>query len=375
MALRIKSDAEREDALRKAKSLIESEAWGKGDQSLIAEVEGISEAVEGYDRAKAGTALLSRLGEKAPDADGDRDGRLYLDFASKSFGDEIIKGVRPDGQKSLIAGGSQVVGTPLVATDPYTIGKPLQSFLNAIPAIKRPAAYSYLRQTVRTPNATVVAPGAEKPVSGSTLASVEKRLKIVATLSEPINRYDLDDNANLRLFVQTELQYALRLAMENEVLNGDGTGEHFQGIKLTSGLSVYTAPAGQVDDLVSLKKALGTYETTGETPAQIIMNPSDWTALVTKRNSGGSFDLGGAVNEETRRAWGVPVALSGLVPANTGYILGEGSVNISTDAVTHVEWDASQGFTNNTLLARAETRAEVDVVKPSAITKITFVDA
>ena len=71
MALRIKSDAEREDALRKAKSLIESEAWGKGDQSLIAEVEGISEAVEGYDRAKAGTALLSRLGEKAPDADGD----------------------------------------------------------------------------------------------------------------------------------------------------------------------------------------------------------------------------------------------------------------------------------------------------------------
>lgn len=372
MAQRITSPEGRKAALTEARELITKSDTTASDIDQANEL--ISE-VEKYDSASKGTALLNRLGAKAPGSDADfGDGQLYLDFASKSFGDAIIKGIRPDGQKSLIASGSQVVGTPLVDLDPNAIGRPLQSFLNAIPVVKRPVSYSYLRQTVRTPGATVVAPGAEKPTSVSTLASIEKRLKIVATLSEPINRYDLEDYGNLQLFVRTELQYALRLAIEDEILNGDGTGEHFTGIKLASGLSLYTAPAGQVDDLVSLKKALGTYETTGESPAQIIMNPNDWTALVTKRNSGGSFDLGGAVNEESRRAWGVPVALSGLVPANTGYILGQGSVNISTDAVTHVEWDTSKGFTNNTVLARAETRAEVDVVKPAAITKITFVD-
>lgn len=360
-------------------ALIEAETHIKAGNLDAAEE--LMSAVETFNRASKGTNLLASLGGKSGDGDAREDGLLsenevqYLNFASKAFGDKIIKSLRPEGQKALITTGSQVVGTPLVNTDPITLGKPVQSFLEAIPAVGRPPVYTYLRQTVRTPNATVVAPGATKPVSAMSLASVAKRLKIVATLSEPVNRYDLEDYASLQLFVQQELQYALRLAMENEVLNGDGTGEHFAGIKLFSGISTYTAPAGQTDDLIQLRKVLATYETTGETPNLIVMNPSDWTTLVTKRNTSGNFDLGGAVNEETRKAWGVPVALSGLVPANTGYVLGKDSINVSTDQVVHFESDGATGFAKNEISFRAETRAEVDIVRPTAITKITFVDA
>ncbi len=299
----------------------------------------------------------------------------YLDFGSKAFGRKIAESIKPAGSKALITTGSQIVDTPLIVANPMTLARPLQSFLEALPVVRRAAVYSILRQVTRTPNAGVVAPGATKPVSAMTLQSFEKRLKIVATLSEPVNRYDLEDFTNLGLFVQSELQYAIQLEIEDQVLNGTGTGENFEGLANTSGIQLYTAPAGQVDDLVSIRKALSIFDNSGETANVVILNPTDWEGIVTKRNSSGAFDLGTAVNEETRRVWGKPVALSGLVPSNTAWVLGEGSANISTDGRTHLDWDASTGFATNTLQARVETRAEVDVVRPSAIVKATFVDA
>jgi len=59
------------------------------------------------------------------------------------------------------------------------------------------AEYAYLRQSVRTNNAAIVAEGAAKPTSVYSVVRVENSLQVIAHLSEGIPRYWLLDNQAL----------------------------------------------------------------------------------------------------------------------------------------------------------------------------------
>jgi HK97 family phage major capsid protein len=114
--------------------------------------------------------------------------------------------------------------------------------VEAIPAqiVREPPTFAYLRQTTRTNNAAPVADGATKPTSVYGLTRAEDRLRVIAHLSEPINKYHLEDAADLRVFVDNELGYGLDLAVEQQLLSGDGTGENLRGILNTSGIQAQT---------------------------------------------------------------------------------------------------------------------------------------
>jgi hypothetical protein len=79
------------------------------------------------------------------------------------------------------------------------------------------AEYAYLRQSVRTTNAAIVAGGAAKPTSVYSVVRVENSLQVIAHLSEGIPRYWLLDNQALE-HVDSELQYGLGLAVGPRVL-------------------------------------------------------------------------------------------------------------------------------------------------------------
>jgi uncharacterized protein (UPF0264 family) len=74
--------------------------------------------------------------------------------------------------------------------------------------------FSYLRQTVRTNNAAVVAEGAVKPTSVYTVVKVPNSLVVVAHLSEGIPRFWLIDQVSLETFVDNEMNFGLQLAVE-----------------------------------------------------------------------------------------------------------------------------------------------------------------
>jgi len=59
------------------------------------------------------------------------------------------------------------------------------------------AEYAYLRQSVRTNSAAIVAVGAAKPISVYSVVRVENSLQVIAHLSEGIPRYWLLDNQAL----------------------------------------------------------------------------------------------------------------------------------------------------------------------------------
>ena len=110
------------------------------------------------------------------------------------------------------------------------------TLIDAIPAVRRQSpVYRYLRESVRTPNAAPVAPGAAKPTSTFTVLSVDDRLRVVATLSEAVDRFILEDAVALRQFLEAELIDAVRRAIETQIVTGDATGENFRGFNSISG--------------------------------------------------------------------------------------------------------------------------------------------
>lgn len=180
--------------------------------------------------------------------------------------------------------------------------------------------WSYLRQTLREANAQVVARGARKPTSRFTLERMEARAVTIATLSEPVHRADLDDAELLREFLDTEMRLAVEEALEDEIVSGDGTGEHFQGLATVSG-SQAQPWAG---DILSITRgALTKLETLSLTGSAFIMNALDWErAELSVNNSWYALAQGGAqvpVNVAARRLWSTPVVVSTSVPAGTAY--------------------------------------------------------
>jgi hypothetical protein len=122
--------------------------------------------------------------------------------------------------------------------------------------------FSYLRQTVRTNNAAVVAEGAVKPTSIYTVNKIPNSLVVIAHLSEGIPRFWLIDQVSLDTFVSSELEFGLRLAVEAKVLAD------------VNGSSGIQTQAYATSVLATLRKSLTKLETAGYTPGSLVIHTS-----------------------------------------------------------------------------------------------------
>jgi HK97 family phage major capsid protein len=165
--------------------------------------------------------------------------------------DRIIEKMPRDamGTKALASG---VQTTSIVMLpDVVPSGRPATSVLDLLPARVVEPSYRFLRQSARNLAAAPVAAGDTKPISVISVVGVQNRLRTVAHISEQINHYLLSDNDNLARWVGDEMLWGLRTSVENEVLNGDGVGEHFTGILNTSGI---LSQSFATDALTSIRK-------------------------------------------------------------------------------------------------------------------------
>lgn len=377
---------QREDLLRSAKSLIDARKSADVDLSPDdrAHLKSVADQVDALDAKIAAVRkdapILDAFNRHidGPQTAGSQDQHQGGDdYAAKSIGPgtagvvarQLVKSATaPDGVKALIDGGTGtsdlVVGLSALPTTPKTI-------LEAIPQVRlqSPPTYRHLVQVARTPNAGVVAPGAEKPVTSMSLEERDGRLKVIATLSDEIGVYTLQDVATLNQFVTSELQYSLMTALEEEVIDGDGTGEHFTGLLNTSGV---LTQAFATDLLTTVRTAITQVESQGYRPGVVVLSPSDWqTAELAQTSGSGEFFLASSpVNRAEQKLWGVPVALSTALPAGQALLMSQDSATIYTDGRVSLEWDRSSGFSKNTVVARLETRADLAVVRPAGIVKI-----
>ncbi|MEU2719609.1 phage major capsid protein [Streptomyces smyrnaeus] len=360
----------------------------------LAEAQGYMEQAKGLkaecEKAKASETMRNALIELGEGVAGTAAAKQDMHPRVKASGgtdwaDTMLKAMGgPAGYKGILSGGTIAVNVPL-APDPVRMDVPVLSLRQLMPNTQNTTGrFAYLRQTARTNNAAVVAQGAKKPTSIYTLSRVDDRVRTIAHLSEPIAKQDLDDVGMLRQFIDQEMRLGLDLALEDEILNGDGTGEHMTGIANVSGSQ---AQAFATDVLTTTRKAVTKLERYGYLAgAAFVMTPEDWESIELLADNEARFYYGGpqnTVDPAARRLWGAPVVVTDAATTGTAYLADFRQMRLQVRQDGMLDWSenvydpdalgagsGASDFERNMLRFRFEGRFGLEILRPSAIVEV-----
>lgn len=293
------------------------------------------------------------------------DAKSRLAFTKGMATKAINKVMGEGGSKAIASGGAAVVDQEF-RPDPIAMGQPALNLLSVLPVTQHDhPQFSYLRQSVRTNNAAIVADGAPKPTSVYTVAKIDDQLDVIAHLSEGIPRYWLSDNAKLQEWLTNELSYGLLLAVEAMAL---------ATITGTSGIQTN---AFATSALVTLRKSLTKLETQGYTPGSFVVHPLDFEAIELLISSTNAVEHGGLPYDPVaRRLYGVPVVVTNAATQGTSHTLAADAAGLDTDRqgilIQWSETSNSDDWSKNLIRARVEGRFATSVFRPLGVVKSTL---
>lgn len=167
----------------------------------------------------------------------------------------------------------------------------------------------YLREHSATNSAAPVAEGDSKPQSDFRLELVTTSAKVIAHTMK-VSRQALSDISMLRSMIDSRLTYNLDLVEENQILNGDGTGQNLLGIIPQA--TAYVSPLSGADTqsidkvrLMVLQASLALLPADG-----IVLNPADWAWIELLKDSQGRYIIGNPQGTLGATLWGLPVVPS-----------------------------------------------------------------
>lgn len=205
-----------------------------------------------------------------------------------------------------------------------------------------------------------------KPSSTMAFARISTTVKTIAHWI-PATKRAISDAGQLRTLIDAFLLNGLKQVLADLIVNGDNTGEEFDGLLHVSG----TTPQPFDTDLITTsRKALTTCRVVALTdPTGFLMSPETWEDIDLAKDGQGRYYFGGPVQAGTRTLWGIPVAQENKMP-NNSFITG--------DLKQAVLWNREQSsiqvsdshadfFVRNLVAILAEQRAAFGVLRPAAI--------
>lgn len=225
----------------------------------------------------------------------------------------------------------------------------------------------YVKETGFTNSAAPVAEGASKPESDLKFDLVSTSAKVIAHWFKT-SKQVLSDISQLQSMIDQRLVYGLRYVEENQILNGDGTGQNLNGIVTQA--TAYVAPVTIADlnkfdvlRLAMLQAALAEYPATGH-----ILHPSDWAEMELMKDSQGRYLIGNPQGTAAPTLWGLPVVPTQAMPVGD-FLTGA----FSMGAQLFDRWDArvetgyvNDDFTKNLVTILGEERVALAVYRPEA---------
>lgn len=179
----------------------------------------------------------------------------------------------------------------------------------------------------------------------------------------PASSQVLDDWGELARVINEVLLYGLKLVEENQILTGNGTGQHLSGLITEAAAYAGTYDVGSDTKLDKLRHALLELEEADETPTFFALNPRDVhdVDLIKTEDGGvnkGSYvvgdPLGGAM--EIRTLWGLPVVSTNTMTQGE-FLVGDAMQATIFDrmqANVQISTEHSDYFTRNLVAIRAE---------------------
>lgn len=195
---------------------------------------------------------------------------------------------------------------------------------------------------------------------------------VVKTIAEwvPVTKRALADVAQLEGLINDELRADVLEEEEDQILNGNGSGENFSGINNTSGIQTQ---AWSTDLFETIRKGVTKLRTVGRVnPTAVVLNPADAERIDLAQDANDRYYYGGPQAIGQRTIWGVPVVESEAQASGTG---------LMGDFAKAVLWDREQTtvtmtdshadfFIRNLVAILAEERLAFGVVRPTAFVSL-----
>ena len=240
----------------------------------------------------------------------------------------------------------------------------------------------YVRVTGKTNNASPVVEASAasgtwgiKPESGIALEVVSTTVKTIAHWM-PMTKRAASDAAQVRTLVDTFLRYGLEEELEDQELNGDGTGENFTGIRTAVTQSVGSAGT----DIDAIVDAIKTVRVTGRRrPNALVIHPNDWysTNFLLAKDSQNNYLIGDprASLDQLNQLWGLRVVVTEAETENTG-LVGDFrfAIRWAREGVSLSVSDSHDDyFVRNLLAILAERRDAFGVLDIEAFCEVTSI--
>lgn len=227
----------------------------------------------------------------------------------------------------------------------------------------------YVKETGFTNNAGMVAETAKKPESTLKFDLVTTSAKVIAHFVKA-SRQILSDASQLASYIDGRLRYGLAFKEEQQLLNGDGTGQNLLGIiPQASAFSAPFDPAGtetNIDNirLAMLQAQLAEYPATG-----IVMHPSDWARIELLKDTTGRYIIGNPQGTTQPTLWNQPVVATQAITIDK-FLVGAFKLGAQVfdrwQARVEVATENEDDFVKNLVTILAEERLALAVYRPEA---------
>jgi len=183
-----------------------------------------------------------------------------------------------------------------------------------------------------------------------------------------ISRQMLDDIPAMTSFLQSRLLEKYLVAEDAQILSGNGTAPNLQGI-----LPVATAATGAATvDVEQLVQAIAQLETSNYSATGILVNPTDWAAIMNTKNTNSAYTLPASTVVTTDGSVsiaGIPLYKSTAMAVDK-FLVGDWSMGAQIMqnqgiSVQFSEFDADN-FTKNMITVRVEARIAFPIYYNSA---------
>ena len=236
------------------------------------------------------------------------------------------------------------------------------------PGTMEGSALEYVKETGFTNNAAPVAEGAKKPESTLKYDLITTTAKVIAHFFKA-SRQILSDAPQLASLIDHRGRYGLAYKEEQQLLNGDGTGQNLLGIipQATAYLAPLTlAGATQIDmlRLALLQAELAEYPSTG-----MVLNPIDWARIELTKDDTGRYIIGNPQGVIGATLWNRPVVTTQAIAVDK-FLAGAFQMGAQVfdrwQARVEVATENEDDFTKNLVTILAEERLALAVYRPEA---------
>ena len=178
-----------------------------------------------------------------------------------------------------------------------------------------------------------------------------------------ISRQMLDDIPAMTSFLQSRLLEKYLVAEDAQILSGNGSAPNLQGI-----LPVATAATGAATvDVEQLVQAIAQLETSNYSATGILVNPTDWAAIMNTKNTNAAYSLPASTVVTTDGSVsiaGIPLYKSTAIAVDK-FVVGDWSMGAQIMqnqgiSVQFSEFDADN-FTKNMITVRVEARIALPI--------------